>query len=147
VLNVPCSILPHATLRPQNGAIIVDFRPDLGLGELEISNGTEADGFVLLTTLQSEPVYGCYVQANSQATLSGIPDGEYSIFFSTGEDWDAVDLRFTADADYTKFEESIDFQTTTTQYSIWSITLHTVSGGAAETESIPAEDFPGLLLP
>ena len=52
--------------------------------------------------------------------------------------------RFTQDANYQRFDDTMPYETTATTCSIWSITLHGVVGGNAATEGLPADQFPSL---
>jgi len=113
-----------------------------GYGDLEIDNGTDLDCIAVLTTLADETVVSVYVQALSQVTITGIRDGVYKLFFMLGEDWDDAQGRFTRKTEYHVFEDTFPYTTTQTTATIWSVTLHPVVGGTAQTEEIDPNRFP-----
>lgn len=144
-LNLPCKTYPHAYYRPENGANTFEKRESYGLGRLEVDNGLSKDAHVILAHPKSQlPVCSMYIHSQGQATLVGIPNSEYEVFFSTGTDWDAVDYRFTSNAVYQKFNNTIVYETKNQKYTIWTITLHPVEGGTEGTESVPPDEFPAI---
>lgn len=143
-LNVTCSDVPVGNFRPLNGEIIIDRRETVGEGTLTVENGTLWDGLIILADLEKQSLVAFYIHSEKEVTLGGIPDGEYILFFSTGEDWNTAGKSFSKPLDFKRFEDTLLFRTTKTQYTIWSLTLHPVVGGEAATESVNPEDFPSL---
>jgi hypothetical protein len=143
-LGETCSTLPHGTFRAFNGSILIDHRVGEGKGEFKAENGTTNDGIIVLTDLDGRVLVAFYVRAGSEYTLTDLPDGNYFIFFSMGEDWDGDDLRFTTSPSFEKFEEPFEYITKATKFTIWRITLHAIEGGAGETEAITPDEFPSL---
>jgi len=143
-LNTPCESLPHGYWRPENGAIIFDLRESQGKGEITITNGLTQDSYIVLTDPGDKPILGCYIRSGSENLLKGIPDGNFYIFFATGETWDIVDFRFSESARYQKFQDMLAFTSTRTSYTTWELTLHRVEGGTAVTETLPPEEFPNV---
>jgi hypothetical protein len=143
-LNLICEELPVGTFRPYTGSIVLDHRATRGKGELTIDNGSPTDSLVLLANKSNLPIVACYVRASTQFTLTGIPDGEIKIFFSSGSAWDGEALRFTIDVNYYSFEEPFTYKTTANQYMVGSITLHPVVGGTAHTNPIQPDEFPPM---
>jgi hypothetical protein len=79
-------------------------------------------------------------------TVDGIPDGTYEVFFTTGNDWDDVNQRFTRDCSFEKFDDPVEFTTRdledSIEYSIWELSLATL-GGNAPTTLVDPGAFPG----
>jgi hypothetical protein len=144
-LNVPCNSIPHGIYRLKNGTIVLDRRIQGGGGKLEIENSAPYDAVVMLVN-KADPHYSCFIHRYSSYSLEEIPDGEYSIYFSLGNDWDLVDLRFTTNVVFYKFEDIFKFETKTTTtkiwYSVWKIGLQPVAGGTANAEQLSPELFP-----
>lgn len=116
-----------------------------GRGELTITNGLDRDAVVTLTEAK-RPVYSVAVCKGAQYTVSGIQDGTYEMFFTTGADWDSQSRTFTRDPTFQRFDDPLTFTTTRTatgtQWSTWTITLHGVSGGTAKTSPVNRNDYP-----
>ncbi len=113
-----------------------------GYGELEIDNGLDLDAVAVLATLANETVISVYIWANNKVTVTGIRDGTYKLFFMLGEDWDEAQGRFTRKVAYKVFEDVFPYTTTSTTATIWSVTLHPVPSGTAQTEYVNPEEFP-----
>jgi hypothetical protein len=111
-----------------------------GQGELLVKNGTEADGLVVLTTLDQEPVAAAYIREGDSYRLTGIPDGQYLLFFSQGQVWDEASGRFIKDATYQRFTDVFNFSSI--GYRIWEVALYPVVGGNAASQSVDPEEFP-----
>ena len=113
-----------------------------GYGELKIDNGLDLDAVAVLTTLKNEVIFSVYIQAHSQFTITGIRDGTYKLFFMLGKDWDGETARFTRKVSYQVFEDTFPYSTTATEATVWSVTLHRVVGGTAQTEYVDPKAFP-----
>ena len=134
---------PLLTRRLSNGAVIRDSQRN-GEGKFAVENGNATDAVLALTDMKSVTVVSFYVQGNNTATISGLRDGTYYIYFMTGEDWDNAAGKFTRNVRRSRFEDTLDYATTATQYTTWRVTLHTVTGGNAPTESVSEGAFPSL---
>ena len=147
-LNKSCANIPHGYFRPLTGTVIRDTGQRSGLGELSIDNGTQFDGVAVLALSNDAPVRAVYIRSEESFTLEGIRDGVYYLFFTTGEDWDGDEAAFTKNPRFQRFEDPFDFETTTTglssQYTTWSVTLHPVVGGTADTLRVDPDEFPNL---
>ena len=144
--NLGCSEVPIGTYRPVNGAILDDQRgntTDL-LGELEVDNGTADDGLVVISHFDGSPVVAFYVRAESSFTLTGIPDGDFWVYIAMGSGWDENTRQITEPVSMERFDETFPYETDATSYTIWSITLHPVPEGQANTIPIDPADFPDL---
>jgi len=136
--------LPDSVYRPETGEIILDRRPAGGSGELEVENGGNVDGLVVVVDLSDIALTAFYIRYGSTYTLNGIPDGVYRIYFSTGEAWDGLAKAFSISYSYERFDDLLDFATTASQYTIWTLTLQPVVGGDAQTSSVDPADFPEI---
>ena len=144
--NLGCSQVPLGSYRPVNGTILDDQRGDTAdfLGELEVENGTADDGLVVITQIDGSAVIAFYVRAESSFTLTGIPDGDYWVYIASGQGWDETTHQMASVVDYERFEDTFPFETDASSYTIWSITLHPVPEGQADTEPVDPADFPKL---
>ena len=115
-----------------------------GQGELLIRNGTGGDGVVVLAESEHQPVAAVYLRAGSNYRIRGIANGNYQLFFSTGDSWDGNDKRFTENVKYQRFEDDFPYRSTLAGYNIWEVTLHPILGGNASTERVDPDQFPTL---
>jgi hypothetical protein len=121
--------------------MLVDKAPG-GAGELLIQNGTDADALVILTGMDEVAIKTGYIRTAESFRMTGIRDGEYLLFYSKGEAFSEATYRFAEGATYQKMDTTIPFETTTTQYTVWELTLYGVEGGTTGTERVDPEDFP-----
>ena len=133
---------PTLTRRLATGTVIKEVGPRNGDGELTVENGLDLDAVAVLS--RDGWLLAVYVRHNSSHTITGIPDGSYELYFTLGEDWDAEQGAFTRRRDLSRFEESFPFTSTATTYSVWSVTLHPVPGGTADSQDVPENQFPDL---
>ncbi len=140
----PSATPPVVTTPPvslANGTILKSRSAYLsGGGELKIRNGTNEDAVAKLI-IDGTSVFTVYIKANSSYTMKNITDGTYWLAFAHGTDWDKEDAIFRRGASYSSFEETFDFETTETQYTIFEVTLNAVVGGNAETETVNSAQF------
>ncbi len=142
-LEIPCDDIPHGTFRPFTG--MINFTAGArGKGELLIKNGTDGDGVVVLAESEDKPVMAAYLRAGASYRMLGIANGNYQLFFSTGNSWDGNDKRFTENVKYQRFEDEFPYQSTLTQYTIWEVTLCPILGGNAATERVGPNQVPTL---
>jgi uncharacterized protein YgiM (DUF1202 family) len=138
-----CEGIPLGEIRPLTGEV----RRYIGrasLGELTIKNGTDADGMVILTTLDEQPIIAAYIRIEESYKMAGIPDGQYILFFAEGSAWDMEAREFTTTVSHQRFDDILIFATTTSTYSTWEVTLYGVVDGNATTSPVPPEEFPVL---
>ena len=136
-------VLPKASPRPANGATLkraAGFSG--GLGTLAIHNGTDEDSIVKLVAIGNTSVSAAvYVQSNSTTTVRGIPDGSYHVLFATGRGYYAAKKSFVSDLNCSTFDSDLDYSTTDSTYSMWSITLNAVANGNASTSPVSDSRF------
>tara|TARA_Y100000310_G_scaffold341968_1_gene443130 strand:+ start:50 stop:790 length:741 start_codon:yes stop_codon:yes gene_type:complete len=111
-----------------------------GDGELQIKNGTSLDAVAKLIR-GGTSVLTVYIKANSTYTMTNISDGVYWLAFAQGLNWDSTTQKFRRNVQYSAFEDTFDFETTNTQYTIFEVTLNPVIGGTAETSSVDPAQF------
>jgi len=130
--------------RPANGKVLVN-RVSGGLGRLKVENDGDRDAYLVLakTSAPRKALLGVYVRAGRSATVRGIRDGTYVVYFSQGSRWDAHSRRFTVDPERRRFEDPIRFKTSRTSYTVWTLSLESVVGGNAPTDPVDEGEFPG----
>ena len=132
------------TPRPSNGAILTkDVRGD---HELVIHNGTDQDAVIKVRNSTRIGQVAFYVRARSTAQV-GLPDGEYSVLFATGQKLSQICDRFLNGFTTWRFPGPQEFRTRIQgQYVVFSVlefTLHTVPEGNIERRSIPHSEWYG----
>lgn len=147
--NSPISPLlpatPRKIVRYDDGTILANAFVE-GKHQWAVDNGLDRDAIVLLTTT-TEPrqtLLSVYIWANSTYKFAGIPDGMYSIYFTTGQDFDELSGSFTRNVRHGRFDKPVTFQAEGNQYTIYTITLHGVPGGNAPTTNVPSSLFPKI---
>ncbi|MER6829168.1 hypothetical protein ABT352_24530 [Streptosporangium sp. NPDC000563] len=130
----------EAAARPGNGKILYN-RISGGRGKLKVKNGTGRDAVVTLVRGRSKAI-SVYVRARSTATATGVRDGNYTIFFTSGHRFNTSRGRFAQSPSYQRFTDRLRFTTTTTSSTIGTLTLNPVRGGNARTTGVNPNDFP-----
>ncbi|MEU8786606.1 hypothetical protein [Streptomyces sp. NPDC048637] len=130
--------------RLANGAFVRDGSRG-GLGRLTINNGTRSDAVVTLTR-GARTAFSVYVRQGSKATVRSVNSGSYTVYFTTGEDWNGGKRSFTRGCGFEKFDDKANFRTVRvsggTQYTVLTFTLNKVFGGNASTSTVPPGEFP-----
>jgi hypothetical protein len=130
--------------RPSNGQFVRQGSRT-GRGELTVDNGGGRDAVITLA-VGKRPAFAVYVRKGAKHTVTGIRDGTYQVFFTSGTDWDRKTRAFGRDCSFDRFDASMKFETTQTatqtEWSTWSITLQPVAGGNAPSSEVDPDDFP-----
>ncbi|MFG2532549.1 hypothetical protein [Streptomyces sp. NPDC048516] len=130
--------------RLANGAFVHDGSRG-GLGRLTVKNGTGTDAVVTLTH-GARAAFSVYVRSGSEATVRGVNNGSYTVYFTTGEDWSGAKSSFTRECRFEKFDDRAAFRTVRvaggTQYTVLTFSLNKVIGGNAGTSAVPPGEFP-----
>lgn len=133
------------TSRPASGTLVDDRGARTGPGELVIDNGTDTDGAVTLTVDEEgkeKPVFTVFVRASSKARVSGIKDNQYSVFFTTGQDWSREKRSFTSDCSFKQFTDPAFFFSGGGKSTILTYTLHEVENGNAPSFDVREGAYP-----
>jgi hypothetical protein len=130
--------------RPSNGQFVRQGSRT-GLGKLTVDNGGGQDAVITLA-VGKRPAFAVYVRKGAKHTVTGIQDGTYHVYYTSGRAWDTKARAFGRDCSFDRFDDSLGFETrqtaTSTQSSIWKITLQPVVGGNASTSRVDPNDFP-----
>lgn len=130
--------------RLANGALVHDGGR-AGLGRLTVKNGTARDAVVALTR-GKHTAFSVYVRHGSNTTIRSVNNGSYTVYFTTGEDWNSRKSSFTRECSFEKFDDQAHFKTVRvtggTQYTVLTFTLNKVVGGNATTSTVPPAEFP-----
>jgi hypothetical protein len=130
---------PTPSVKLKSGMVLARKGPT-GPGELEIRNGGARDGVVKLVAGGKRTTV--HIRRKATATVTGIADGNYRVFFAGGSSWDGKRNSFSRDCSFTAFDDKIKFTSGNGQYTRYTITLNPVVGGTAETNAVDPEDFP-----
>lgn len=116
-----------------------------GRGTLTIHNGGTQDAVITLVRSKRK-VVSVYVRKKGKFTVSGVRDGKYRIYFTTGVDWDPKARSFTRSCSFSQFDDPLGFRTTYSstlvRWQTWRITLHRITGGNARTRNVDPDKFP-----
>jgi hypothetical protein len=132
--------------RPGNGDLPGGQRG--GNGQLTVDNRGTADAVIKLVT-GSTAVRDLFIAAGTSAKVTGIPDGTFDTYLTTGVDWDDTNHRFTRNCGFKKFDDPMHYTTTDngteTFYSTFTLTLDTLfaPGSAAPDRTVAPSAFPG----
>jgi len=130
---------------PTGSRITADFGTN-GHGTLEVHNGTSVDAVVrLYDAATCETIRWFSVQPNGSAKMTQIPEGTYSLAYTTGLDWIDSQDAFRWHPSYSQFERTLQYterrDSEGVEYHDISITLHPVVGGNVRTRPISRDEF------
>ena len=97
---------------------------------------------LLAPELSSKAVISVYMQSGDEFTITGIPDGNYIVYYRIGTDWDSDMDKFTQPGQNGRFEDTLNFETTSDKYTTYELTLQPVEGGTAETYEVNDANMP-----
>ncbi|MFB9719093.1 hypothetical protein [Planobispora longispora] len=130
--------------RLSNGKIIKS-ESRTGRGSMKVHNGGKQDAVVVVTR-GGKRVLSFYVRKKGRTTISGMRDGTYRVFYTTGADWDGKARAFTRSCDFTEFGKKVPFKTTYSggyvRWNNWTLTLHAVKGGTVQSKPVKPDAFP-----
>lgn len=117
-----------------------------GRGELKVDNGTTEDAVVRLSDVATDDtVCWFFVQAHSSAHMKHIPQGTFTLAFTTGLNWNESEDVFTWHPSYDQFDRVFEFNeqrdSEGVQYKTVSVTLNPVLFGNVRTKTITREEF------
>ncbi|MER7669499.1 hypothetical protein ABTY61_13650 [Kitasatospora sp. NPDC096128] len=124
--------LPAQPRTLENGTLVRDGGKG-GTGTLEVTNNFTVDAVFTLAA-DGKAVASVYAAKGQQATVTGIADGSYDFYYTTGVDWDPDARQFTQNCDFVKFQDKHEF-TPDGGGTIWKVTVHAKDGqGNAKVE-------------
>jgi len=96
--------------RPETGTYIRDMHRD-GYGLLVIYNNWTMDTVAVLTDKKVKPKLAVYLRAKDALEVSGIEDGEYGLYFTIGDGWNAGEGKFDKVYGYYRYNTPMLFET------------------------------------
>jgi hypothetical protein len=144
--------LPAATNsvehRLHNGQVLVDRRAGAtGDGVLQVRDQGTKDGVVLLAK-GGALVASMAVNAGQSAQLTGVPDGDYDLFYTTGRDWNGPLATFSRHCEFHRFTTPTSFSTSAvpggSAYTVQSIVLNTETESADPNSAVDPDTEFGL---
>jgi hypothetical protein len=96
--------------RPETGTYIRDMHRD-GYGLLVIYNNWTMDTVAVLTDNKVKPKLAVYLRAKDALEVSGIEDGEYGLYFTIGDGWNAGEGKFDKVYGYYRYNTPMLFET------------------------------------
>jgi hypothetical protein len=131
--------------RPANGHF-VRSNSRAGRGTLSINNDGGSEDAVVTLAKGGKAAVSVYVREAKKYTVTGVNDGKYTTFFTSGTDWDPQAKAFGRHCTFQRFDDPMSFHTIRTATQIrwrtWKITLHKVVGGNASTSDVDPDEFP-----
>jgi hypothetical protein len=130
--------------RLPNGRFVVEGSRS-GSNSVTIDNGYPDDVVVALA-LGSKPAMSVYTRSRSSFSISGVPNGDYRFYVTSGKDWDAKHRTFTRSCSFRRLSGSLNLTANGFQYTIGTLNL----GGKRQagerplkSSSVAPQDFPG----
>jgi len=143
-LTVPIETLPLVGWYPPTGILQTTTLLN-GSHDLEVVNNRTRDT-VLVLAQDAKPVVAVYVRSGDQGIVSGIPDGTYEIFDSTGADWNGRE--FMMNAQRFRWREPLPYELSEDgSATIWTLTVGASddsAGDSQESEDVDESDFPEI---
>jgi len=96
--------------RPETGTYIRDMHRD-GYGLLVIYNNWTMDTVAVLTDKKVKPKLAVYLRAMDALEVDGIEDGEYGLYFTIGDGWNAGEGKFDKVYGYYRYNTPMLFET------------------------------------
>lgn len=144
-LSVPIDSLPVAYFRPPSG-IVQSTKQLTGRGQLKILNDSSEDD-VITVARDKSLLAAVYVRAGETYLVDKIPDGAYTVFISSGSDWDGH--KFNREMQSERFEDTFPYTTRREGdkviYNIWTIKLEPRVGGNALIEPVDPGTVPPII--
>ena len=143
-VNTPTYVKPPANIRSLTNGFTIDSVSYYlsGEGELTIDNGTNEDAVIkLVSTRTNKSIITFYVKKNNIFTVTGISDGNYKVIATQGNDWDSYSKEFTLKPSFFEFDGTFDFDTTSSEYTIWELELETSYNGNIDIDTVGKNTF------
>lgn len=103
------------------------------------------DTMAVLTDMNLKPLLAVYIRSKDSFSITKIEDGNYGLYFTVGNLWDAQARKFHSVLGYYRYNPPLVFQTTENEtdieYSIFELDLYE----AGASNFVPEQfDFPDL---
>lgn len=143
ILCSAASSLPSA--RPDTGTYIKDDLDHDGYGLLTIHNNWTMDTVAVLTDKKVRPMLAVYLRSKETLKITGIEDGDYGLYFTVGNLWDAKAGKFSTVYGYYRYNTPLKFETddlgSEIEYSVFELDLYE----AGRSNFVPDQfQFPDL---
>jgi hypothetical protein len=120
-----------------------------GDARLTVKNGGTSDAIICIYSVDNDrTIRNSYIRANSNFTISGIPQGNYKIRVFYGNDWNPTVKNdcggkgnFESNTSFSEFDRTEYFEDSDKGFTASSITLYSVIGGNASSSSIDKSKF------
>jgi len=142
---VLCSpVVSQSTIRPETGTYIRDMERD-GYGLLTIHNNWTMDTVAVLTDQNIKPVLVVYIRTRETLEITGIKDGDYSLYFTIGDRWDGSAGRFSSVYGYYRYNAPLSFVTNDSgdkiEYTIYELDLYEAGASNFLPDQFPFPDI------
>jgi hypothetical protein len=120
-----------------------------GHAKLTVKNGSASDAIICIYSVDNaRTIRNSYIRANSNFTISSIPQGDYKIRVFYGNDWNPTVTNdcggkgnFESNTSFSEFDRTEYFEDSDRGFTVASITLYSVIGGNASSSSIDKSKF------
>ncbi len=131
LLLLLCSpAVSQTSARPETGTYIKDMDRE-GYGVLIVHNNWTMDTVAVLTDKKVKPLVAVYLRSMDTLKITGIEDGEYGLYFTVGNLWDAKAGKFKSVLGYYRYNQPLEFETDDVgdeiEYSIFELDLYEAS--------------------
>jgi len=128
VFLILCSLgLSQPSARSETGTYIKDM-DRRGYGVLIVHNNWTMDTVAVLTDNKVKPLVAVYLRSMDTLKITGIEDGEYGLYFTVGNLWDAKAGKFRSVLGYYRYNQPLKFETDDVgdeiEYSIFELDLY-----------------------
>ncbi len=125
LLCLPAS--SQLSVRPETGTYIKDMDRS-GYGVLIVHNNWTMDTVAVLTDEKVKPLVVVYLRSMDTLKITGIEDGEYGLYFTVGNLWNAKAGKFRSVLGYYRYNQPLKFETDDVgeeiEYSIFELDLY-----------------------
>lgn len=134
-----------------NGALVTDHRApgERGEGALEVRNQGSEDAVVVLAR-GGAGLVSLAVSAGQSSRLSGVPDGDYDLYYTAGRGWDSGLGTFVRDCEFHRFTGPTSFSSGPAPgglaHTVQTVTIQDVPEGSSGSGEGLA-DVPPTALP
>ncbi len=135
-----CSLcICQSAERPETGTYIRDTTRN-GYGLLVVYNNWTMDTVAALTDRWDKPKVAVYLRTRDALEIEGIRDGEYGLYFTIGDGWNAAAGDFNTVYNHVRFPPLV-FETDDENYTIQEVELQE----AVATNFVPGQfQFPDI---